>query len=187
MEWIFKKTDHSNWDRLSSHSSMRLHHKIAHGHSKADKIVNNFHGQNRFHFHDQPLIFIIKTPIFVVKIFFWCWDLTNFFLVKKKFLVSPILSWGQDFYFQPHSKIYDHSTFHSFMINPPFHSIGKISLSNPFHSNDKISWSASFHSNGVSDLFQSAFQSSNSTGQYIMWLYAFMRCCPNNRVYKNVV
>ena len=81
-----KKTDHSNWDRLSSHSSMRLHHKIAHGHSKADKIVNNFHGQNRFHFHDQPLIFIIKTPIFVVKNFFLMLRSYKFFLGEKKIL-----------------------------------------------------------------------------------------------------
>ena len=92
MNEFSKKTDHSNWDHLSSHSSMRLHHKIAHGHSKADKIVNNFHGQNRFHFHDQPLIFIIKTPIFVVQNFFLMLRSYKFYLGEKNFLVSPILS-----------------------------------------------------------------------------------------------
>ena len=160
---------------------MRL---IAHVHSKVDKIVNNFHGQNQFHFHDQSLIFIIKTPIFVVQ--------KNVLMLRSyKFFLGELLSLHSvmrtRFLFQPHSKIYDQSLFRSkskVYGQPTFHSIGKILLWNPLHSNDEISWSASFHSNGVSDLFQSVFQSSNPIGQYIIRLYALMCHCPNNRVYK---
>ena len=48
-------------------------------HSKADKIVNNFHGPNWLQLHGQTLIFMIKTDIFVLR------------------------SWSQDFLISLHS------------------------------------------------------------------------------------
>ena len=153
-------------------------------HSKVDKIVNNFHGQNQFHFHDQTHNFYDQYSDLCCQFFsmfiFLIWDLTNF-LGQNSWSVS-ILSWGQDFFFQPHSKIYDQSPFHykskfyGFIPQAKFRQTCSIPMT-------KIHCQ---HSNGISDLFQSAFQSSNPICEYYyMWLYALMCHCSNNR--KNVV
>ena len=81
-------------------------------HSKADKIVNNFHGQNQFQFHGQiPIFFMVKTLIFVVKTDFLMFRPTNFLVRSQNILVTKFL--GQS----------------------PFHSNAKISCSTLFHSN----------------------------------------------------
>ena len=80
-------------------------------HSKADKIVNNFHGQNRFQFHGQTPIFMIKTLIFVVKTDFLMFRPTNFIVRSRNILIAKFL--GQS----------------------PFHFNAKISYSTLFHSN----------------------------------------------------
>ena len=49
---------------------------------QADKIVNNFHGQNRFQFHCQTPIFMVKTLVFVVKTDFSCSGLQIFLITK---------------------------------------------------------------------------------------------------------
>ena len=93
-------------------------------HSKADKIANNFHGQNWFHFHDQKLIFIIKTHICCCQKILDVEILQIFFVKKNSWSVS-ILSWGQNFYFQPHSKIWS--------IPIPFQKQSLWSTPVPFH------------------------------------------------------
>ena len=80
-------------------------------HSKADKIVNNFYGQNRFQFHGQRPIFMVKTLISVVKTDFLMVRPTNFLVRSRNILVAKFL--GQS----------------------PFHSNAKISCSTLFHSN----------------------------------------------------
>ena len=93
-------------------------------HSKVDKIVNNFHGQNQFHFHDQTHNFYDQYSDLCCQFFsmfiFLIWDLTNF-LGQNSWSVS-ILSWGQDFFF---------SLIPKFMINP--HSITKANFMVSFH------------------------------------------------------
>ena len=79
-------------------------------HSKADKIVN-FYGQNRFQFHGQRPIFMVKTLIFVVKTDFLMVRPTNFLVRSRNILVAKFL--GQS----------------------PFHSNAKISCSTLFYSN----------------------------------------------------
>ena len=53
-------------------------------HSKADKIVNNFHGQNWFQFHGQMPFFMVKTLIFVVNTLMF--SPTNFSCQITKYL-----------------------------------------------------------------------------------------------------
>ena len=80
-------------------------------HSKVDKIVNNFHGQNRFQFHSQTPIFIL---IFVVK--------TDFLMFRPTNFLDHKISWSQNFLINLHSipmpKISCPTLFHSiFMLN----------------------------------------------------------------------
>ena len=61
-------------------------------HSKADKMVNNFYGQNWFQFHGQIPIFMINTFIFVFKTDFVMFRPTNFFcrVAEKQIEALPI-------------------------------------------------------------------------------------------------
>ena len=59
--------------------------------SKADKIVNNFHGQDWFQFHGQRPIFMVKTLIFVVKTYFLMFRPTNFIVRSRNILVAKFL------------------------------------------------------------------------------------------------
>ena len=93
-------------------------------HSKADKIVNNFHGQNRFQFHGQTPIFMIKTLIFVVK--------TDFLMFRPTNFLDHEISWSQNFLVNLHS-----------IPMPKFHAQPysiSILCSTLFHSNS-VSWS----------------------------------------------
>ena len=149
-------------------------------HSKADKIVNNLYGTNPVPISYCQNSFLLSKLIFNVQTYKFSWSLGHKIswsisipFQRQNFMLSPIP-------FQFYAQLC--SIPKANYVQPPFHSKGKISLSNPFHSNDKISWSASFHSNGVSDLFQS----SNPIGQYT-WLYAFMRRCPRGgRTWRHI-
>jgi len=59
------RSEITNYCILARNETSTREHEL--WHSKADKIVNNFHGQNRFQFHGQTPIFMVKTLIFVVK------------------------------------------------------------------------------------------------------------------------
>ena len=86
-------------------------------HSKADKIVNNFHGQNWFQFHGQIPIFLwSKTLIFLVKTDFLMFRPTNFLVRSQNIVVTNFLVT-------------------KFLSQSPFHSNAKISCSTLFHSN----------------------------------------------------
>ena len=83
-------------------------------HSKTDKIVNNFHGQNRFQFHGQIhmkyLFFMVKTLIFVVKTDFLMFRPTNFLVRSQNILVTKFLghkiSWSISIPFQFYAQLH---------------------------------------------------------------------------------
>ena len=80
-------------------------------HSQADKVVNNFHGQNPFQFYGQTLIFTAKTDVFVLR-----------FLGLSPFHPNDKISCSIPVPFQ----------WHNFMLKI---SNCKILCSTPFHSN----------------------------------------------------
>ena len=93
-------------------------------HSKADKIVNNFHGQSRFQFHGQTPIFMVKTLIFVVKT---CSDLQIFLITKY---LGHKISWSISIPFQCQN----------FMLSPiPFQFYAQFrSIPTAFHGQSRI-------------------------------------------------
>ena len=98
-------------------------------HSKADKIVNNFHGQNRFQFMVKDLFFMVKTLIFVVKTDCLMFRPTNFLVRSQNIL-------AQNFLVNLHS--IPMPKFHAQPYSIP------ILCSTQFHSNS-ISWSVTIN------------------------------------------
>ena len=72
-------------------------------HSKADKIVDNFHDQKPFQFQGQTLIFMVKTGIFYVPILQKFLGRSPFHLDDKILCPETCSIPMAKFYAQPHS------------------------------------------------------------------------------------
>ena len=96
-------------------------------HSKADKIVNNFHGQNQFQFHGQNSHFVVKT---------------NFLMVRPTNFVDHKISWSQNFLVNLHSipmpKFYVQPYSIPILCSTPFHSNSIFMVSHDFMVSDSL-------------------------------------------------